>query len=151
VRVVCRNDPIVVVGFVPSPAERRGCCRTAGLGLLRPVSSGLQLVAREVLKPNLFELTTEHILQPGYNYGNEFDVGLEVILDGVDARLSRAGSRLRESWAAALDGVPVDRIVAQTRNDRTAEAHVSCPERASRSAGPLSAAVRETFSIGPRR
>ena len=40
--------------------------------------------------PYLFELTTEHVLQPGYNYGNEFDVGLEVVLDGVDARLGRA-------------------------------------------------------------
>ena len=40
--------------------------------------------------PYLFELTIEHVLQPGYNYGNEFDVGLEVILDGVDARLGRA-------------------------------------------------------------
>jgi len=40
--------------------------------------------------PYLFELTVEHVLQPGYNYGNEFDVGLEVLLDGVDARLGRA-------------------------------------------------------------
>ena len=42
--------------------------------------------------PYLFELTIEHVLQPGYNYGNEFDVGLEVVLDGVDARLGRARS-----------------------------------------------------------
>ena len=42
--------------------------------------------------PHLFELTIEHVLQPGYNYGNEFDVGLEVVLDGVDARLGRARS-----------------------------------------------------------
>jgi AcrR family transcriptional regulator len=40
--------------------------------------------------PYLFELTIEHVLQPGYNYGNEFDVGLEVVLDGVDARLGQA-------------------------------------------------------------
>ncbi len=39
--------------------------------------------------PYLFELTTEHVLQPGYNYGNEFDVGLEAVLDGVDALLRR--------------------------------------------------------------
>ena len=39
--------------------------------------------------PNLFELTTEHVLQPGYNYGNEFDIGLEVVLDGVDSHLAR--------------------------------------------------------------
>jgi AcrR family transcriptional regulator len=40
--------------------------------------------------PYLFELTIDHVLQPGYNYGNEFDVGLEVVLDGVDARLGNA-------------------------------------------------------------
>jgi AcrR family transcriptional regulator len=41
--------------------------------------------------PYLFELTTEHVLQPGYDYGNEFDVGLEVVIDGIDVRLGRAG------------------------------------------------------------
>lgn len=42
--------------------------------------------------PYLFELTIEHVLRPGYNYGNEFDVGLEVVLDGVDAKLGRPRS-----------------------------------------------------------
>ena len=37
--------------------------------------------------PYLFELTIGHVLQPGYTYGNEFAVGLEVVLDGVAARL----------------------------------------------------------------
>ena len=27
------------------------------------------------------KLTIEHVHQPGYSYGNEFDVGLEVVLD----------------------------------------------------------------------
>ncbi len=42
--------------------------------------------------PYLFELTIEHVLRPGYNYGNEFDVGLEVVLGGVDAKLGQARS-----------------------------------------------------------
>jgi AcrR family transcriptional regulator len=41
--------------------------------------------------PYLFELTIEHVLQPGYSYGNEFDIGLEVVLDGVAARLTGPG------------------------------------------------------------
>ena len=41
--------------------------------------------------PYLFELTIEHVLQPGYSYGHEFDVGLEVVLDGVAARLTGQG------------------------------------------------------------
>jgi AcrR family transcriptional regulator len=37
--------------------------------------------------PHLLELTTEHVLQPGYSYGNEFDYGLGLILDGLDAAI----------------------------------------------------------------
>jgi AcrR family transcriptional regulator len=33
--------------------------------------------------PHLTELTVEHILQPGYDYGNEFEFGLNLILDGL--------------------------------------------------------------------
>jgi AcrR family transcriptional regulator len=35
------------------------------------------------LYPRLIELTTEHVLQPGYNFGDEFDFGLDLILDGL--------------------------------------------------------------------
>jgi AcrR family transcriptional regulator len=35
------------------------------------------------LYPHLLELTTGHVLQPGYSYGNEFDFGLGLILDGL--------------------------------------------------------------------
>jgi AcrR family transcriptional regulator len=34
--------------------------------------------------PYLTELTTEHILQPGYDFGNEFEFGLNLILDGLE-------------------------------------------------------------------
>ena len=34
--------------------------------------------------PHLAELTTEHVLQPGYDYGNEFEFGLDLILDGLE-------------------------------------------------------------------
>lgn len=34
--------------------------------------------------PHLMELTAEHILQPGYDYGEEFEFGLGLILDGLD-------------------------------------------------------------------
>ncbi|KAB1139521.1 TetR/AcrR family transcriptional regulator [Streptomyces luteolifulvus] len=37
--------------------------------------------------PHLAELTTEHVLRPGYDYGDEFEFGLDLILDG----LQRAG------------------------------------------------------------
>ncbi|HEX2153753.1 MAG TPA: TetR/AcrR family transcriptional regulator [Acidimicrobiia bacterium] len=34
--------------------------------------------------PYLAELATEHVLQPGYDYGNEFEYGLDLILNGLD-------------------------------------------------------------------
>jgi AcrR family transcriptional regulator len=33
--------------------------------------------------PHLTEFTVEHILQPGYDYGQEFGFGLDLILDGL--------------------------------------------------------------------
>jgi AcrR family transcriptional regulator len=34
--------------------------------------------------PHLAELTTEHVLRPGYDYGHEFEFGLDLILDGLE-------------------------------------------------------------------
>jgi AcrR family transcriptional regulator len=33
--------------------------------------------------PHLLEMATEHVLQPGYDSGNEFEIGLEVILEAL--------------------------------------------------------------------
>src|SRR5215218_4445104 len=35
--------------------------------------------------PHLAELTSQHVLRPGYDYGNEFEFGLDLILDGLRA------------------------------------------------------------------
>ena len=34
--------------------------------------------------PHLTELTVKHVLQPGYDYGDEFEFGLDLILDGLE-------------------------------------------------------------------
>ena len=34
--------------------------------------------------PHLVEFTTEHVLQPGYDFTAEFDFGLDLILDGLE-------------------------------------------------------------------
>lgn len=34
--------------------------------------------------PHLVEMATEHILEPGYDFGNEFDFGLDLILDALE-------------------------------------------------------------------
>jgi hypothetical protein len=58
-----------------------------------PFESGEQTaqLAQEILAlapaaayPHLTELTVEHVLQPGYDYGDEFEFGLDLILDGLE-------------------------------------------------------------------
>jgi AcrR family transcriptional regulator len=34
--------------------------------------------------PHLAEFTLEHVIRPGYDYGEEFEYGLDLILDGLD-------------------------------------------------------------------
>jgi AcrR family transcriptional regulator len=40
--------------------------------------------------PHLTEMATEHVLRPGYDYGDEFAIGLNLILDGLAAAARRA-------------------------------------------------------------
>jgi AcrR family transcriptional regulator len=37
--------------------------------------------------PHLVEFATQHVLQPGYDFGAQFDFGLDLILDALAARL----------------------------------------------------------------
>ena len=43
--------------------------------------------------PHLAEFTFEHVLQPGYDYGGEYEYGLDLLLDGLARALDTAGSR----------------------------------------------------------
>lgn len=56
---------------------------------------GFAQVAREIAAqmafagyPYLAELTTDHVLQPGYDFGDSFEFGLDLIIDGLE-RASR--------------------------------------------------------------
>ena len=50
--------------------------------------------------PYLAELTTQHVLQPGYDYGEEFEFGLNLILDGLE----RARPPLRKTQRKSSSG-----------------------------------------------
>jgi hypothetical protein len=39
--------------------------------------------------PHLVELTTDHVLQPGYSFGDSFEFGLDLLLDGIEAAATR--------------------------------------------------------------
>jgi len=41
--------------------------------------------------PHLLELVTEHALKPGYEFADEFEFGLGLVLDGLSDRLREAG------------------------------------------------------------
>jgi AcrR family transcriptional regulator len=49
--------------------------------------------------PYLHELIVDHTLKPGYEYGNEYLVGLDLILDGLDRARRRDQSASRSSHA----------------------------------------------------
>jgi hypothetical protein len=40
--------------------------------------------------PNLVEFITEHAMKPGYDHGDEFEFGLDLILDGLERALEAA-------------------------------------------------------------
>jgi hypothetical protein len=42
--------------------------------------------------PHLTEFSVEHILRPGYDYGAEFEFGLDLILDGLEKASGAPGS-----------------------------------------------------------
>ena len=49
-----------------------------------PVSENLMAQMPTGEFPHLTEMAMEHVLQPGYAYSNEFAIGLEIILDGLE-------------------------------------------------------------------
>jgi AcrR family transcriptional regulator len=56
--------------------------------------------------PHLTEIAVAHVLQPGYDYGDEFEFGLDLILDGLDrARAAaRPGRRRRDDGRSGSRG-----------------------------------------------
>ncbi|WP_205215172.1 TetR/AcrR family transcriptional regulator [Amycolatopsis albispora] len=50
---------------------------------LDEVATGIARDAPVDAYPNLMELMTEHVLQPGYTYAGEFEFGLSLILDAL--------------------------------------------------------------------
>ena len=60
-------------------------------------TSDIADVAQEMLGPfpvneypHLVEFITEHAMKPGYDYADEFEYGLDVVLDGLELELKTA-------------------------------------------------------------
>lgn len=63
---------------------------------LPPTSVETAELARQITRqfaagdyPHLTELAVEHVLQPGYDYANEFAFGIDLILDGLERSLNQ--------------------------------------------------------------
>lgn len=54
-----------------------------GDGELEDIAAGIVEQMGEGF-PHLTELITEHALRPGYDYGEEFAIGLDLVLDGLE-------------------------------------------------------------------
>lgn len=42
--------------------------------------------------PHLVELAVEHVMRPGYSFSDEFDIGLDLVLDALEALARREGT-----------------------------------------------------------
>lgn len=58
------------------------------------------------LYPHLTEMTTEHVLVPGYDFGDEFEVGLRMVLDAIvrDLRNPEAAAEVKSAVARPRRG-----------------------------------------------
>lgn len=50
----------------------------------RPVAEAITARFAAGEYPHLTEMALEHVLQPGYDFGDEFEFGLDLILDGLE-------------------------------------------------------------------
>ena len=92
------EEPEQEQGHEPRPGleSRRVEQRIFGFALTKmslPFETGEEVaeVAQTMLEPfpdgaypHLMEFITEHALQPGYDYGDEFGYGLDLVLDGLE-------------------------------------------------------------------
>ncbi|MDQ3464078.1 MAG: TetR/AcrR family transcriptional regulator C-terminal domain-containing protein [Actinomycetota bacterium] len=56
------------------------------------VAESMMLLVLAETYPHLLEFTTEHVLQPGYDFGAEFGYGLGLILDGLERAATTSGA-----------------------------------------------------------
>lgn len=56
-------------------------------GAVGDVAAPIMTMMDPVAYPTMIEMATNYYLQPGYHFGDEFEFGLDLILDGLEARL----------------------------------------------------------------
>ena len=76
----------------PGPVTLRH--HDATLVTLRSAGFSVAMTAQQFAGeyPHLVEMATEHILRPGYDFGDEFEIGLSVILDALTRSIREPGA-----------------------------------------------------------
>ena len=104
------------------PATRGADMADLAETIIEPIPTGTH--------PHLAEFTAEYVLQPGYDFRSEFEFGLDLILDALEAGAGRLGDRAERAEA---HGRPVEEehhrtLPAPLRGEGLAERLRSMPE-----------------------
>jgi AcrR family transcriptional regulator len=78
----------LIDAFVYGFAIQEASLPTGDAGSLDEIATAVREQLPPDQFPNLLAFTTDHVLQPGYSFGDSFDVGLDIVLDGIE-RLAR--------------------------------------------------------------
>ena len=75
----------VVDAFIYGFALQEASLPATGGDEMTDIASAMTEQFEDGQYKHLIELTVEHVLQPGYDFAAEFDFGLSLILDGLEA------------------------------------------------------------------
>ena len=98
-------SPCSTATSTASPSRRPTCPSTRGEATAELAQAILEQAADDY--PHLTELTVEHVLQPGYDYGHEYAFGLELILTAWNGRATSPRDHQGGKRMDADDSEPV--------------------------------------------
>lgn len=75
----------VIDAFVYGFALQEASLPATGGDQMADLAQEMAAAMPEGQYPRLVEFTTAHVLQPGYDFAREFDFGIDLILDGLEA------------------------------------------------------------------
>lgn len=73
--------------FVYGFAVQQAALPATDEGSIAEVAGPMMELMDPAAYPHLVEFVAEHVMKPGYDFGDEFDFGLELILDGLEGLL----------------------------------------------------------------
>jgi len=97
--------------------------------------------------PHLAELTIKHVLQPGYDYGNEYEFGLDLILDGLERILEQA-TKAAPAKKTATKAAPAKKTAKKTTAKATAGKSATAKKTATKKASTAKRTTAKRTAAG---